>query len=101
MLAADGGAAFTSLIGTTDVGALARLTFGPGPGTWEVSAFLPIAALVAFALTGGEYRARSIRAVAMGLAGLALSWLSAAGYLPSALSNPHGVRRARRRSRWR
>ena len=88
VLVADGGAAFTSLIGTTDVEALARLTFGPGPGTWEVSAFLPIAALLAFALTGGEYRARSIRAVATGLAGLGLAWLAAAGYLPSALSNP-------------
>jgi GT2 family glycosyltransferase len=88
VLVADGGAAFRSLIGTTDVPALARLTFGPGPGTWEIAAFLPIAALLGFALTGAEYRARSIRAVAAGLAGLALSWLAAAGYLPSAFANP-------------
>ena len=63
VLAADGGAAFTSLIGTKNVGELVRVTFGPGPGTWEVSAFLPIAPLLAFALTGAEYRSRSIRAV--------------------------------------
>ena len=88
VLVADGGAAFRSMIGTTDVTSLVRLTFGPGPGTWEVSAFLPIAALLAFALTGAEYRARSIRAVAAGMAGLALSWLAAAGYLPVVLSNP-------------
>jgi hypothetical protein len=88
VLAADGGRALTSWIGTTDVGSLVRLTFGPGPGTWEVAAFLPIAALVAFALTGAEHRARSVRAVAAALAGLALSWLAAAGYLPVALSNP-------------
>ena len=88
VLAADGGGAFTSWVGTTDVGSLVRLTFGSGPGTWEVAAFLPIAALLAFALTGAEYRARSVRAVAAALAGLALSWLAAAGYLPVALSNP-------------
>ena len=88
VLAADGGAAFRSLVGTTHVSSLVRLTFGPGPGSWEIAAFLPIAALIAFALTGAGYRARSIRAVATGLAGLALSWLAAAGYLPEALSNP-------------
>jgi GT2 family glycosyltransferase len=88
VLAADRGAAFRSLVGTTDVSSLVRLTFGGGPGTWEIAAFLPIAALIAFALTGAGYRARSIRAVMTGLAGLALSWLAAAGYLPTALSNP-------------
>lgn len=88
VLAADGGASFRSLIGTTEGGSLIRLAFGAGPGTWEVSAFLPLAALLAFALTGAEYRARSLRAVAAGLAGLGLSWLAAAGYLPAGLSNP-------------
>ena len=84
---AGGGAAFTSYVGTTDVGELARLTFGPGPGTWIIAAFLPIAALLAFALVGPAYRARAFRAVLAVVAGLALSWLSAAGYLPRPLTN--------------
>jgi GT2 family glycosyltransferase len=87
-LIAGGGAAFTSTIGTTDLSMLARLTPGGGPGTWVVALFLPIAAVVSFALVGAEFRARAIRAAIMAIAGLALSWLSAAGWLPGASSNP-------------
>ena len=87
-LIAGGGTAFTAYVGTTDVGDLARLAFGPGPGTWVVAAFLPIAALIAFALVGPAYRSKALRAVLIALVGLALSWLSAAGYLPRVLSDP-------------
>ncbi len=87
-LVADGGAAFTSYVGTTDVADLARLAFGPGPGTWVIAAFLPLAALIAFALVGPAFRSKALRAMLIALFGLALSWLSAAGYLPRVLSNP-------------
>ena len=87
-LIAGGGAAFTSTIGTTDLSMLARLTPGGGPGTWVVALFLPIGAVVSFALVGAEFRARAIRAAVMAIAGLGLSWLSAAGWLPGASSNP-------------
>ena len=87
-LIAGGGLAFTSYVGTTDVGRLGRLSFGSGPGTWEPAAFLPIAALISFALVGPALRAPAIRAALVATAGLTLSWLSAAGYLPAALSNP-------------
>lgn len=87
-LLAGGGIAFSSMVGTTDVRELGRLALGPGPGTWPIAAFLPVAAFLAFALTGAEHRARAVRAMTIVLAGLALSWLSAAGYLPTAISNP-------------
>lgn len=87
-LVAGGGAAFTSFIGTTDLADLAKLTPGGGPGTWEVAAFLPIAALVSFALVGADLRPRAIRCALAAIAGLSLSWLSAAGWLPEAVSAP-------------
>ena len=67
---------------------LARLAPGGGPGTWVVALFLPVAALVSFALVGAELRGRAIRAVLVALVGLALSWLSAAWWVPAPLSNP-------------
>jgi GT2 family glycosyltransferase len=87
-LVAGGGAALTSQIGTIDLSRLARLAPGTGPGTWVVALFLPIAALLSFALVGAELRMRAIRAMLLALAGLALSWLSAAWWLPPPLSNP-------------
>jgi GT2 family glycosyltransferase len=87
-LLAGGGAAFTSYVGTTDVGALVRLSLGSAPGGWWVAAFLPAAAVVGYGLTGPALRGRATRALIGALAGLTLSWLSAAGYLPSALSDP-------------
>jgi hypothetical protein len=86
-IAAGGGAALGSTIGTTDLDHLGRLALGPGPGTWIVSLFLPVAALLGYALVGVGYRARALRAVAAAGAGLALAWLSAAGRLPGPLSN--------------
>ena len=80
--------ALASQIGTTDLPQLARLAPGGGPGTWVVALFLPIAAFVSFALVGAELRGRAIRAMLVALIGLALSWLSAAGWVPAPLSNP-------------
>jgi GT2 family glycosyltransferase len=87
-LVAGGGVSLTSLIGTTDLARLARLAPGPGPGTWAIALFLPVAALVSFALVGAELRARAIRAMLVVLLGLALAWLSAAWWMPAPLSNP-------------
>jgi hypothetical protein len=86
-LVADDGAALRSLIGTTDLGALGRMSPGPGPGTWIVAAFLPIASLLAFALVGAGLRGRAARAALAALAGLGLAWLSSAGHLPAAATN--------------
>ncbi|MDP9329277.1 MAG: glycosyltransferase family 2 protein [Actinomycetota bacterium] len=83
----SGGIALGSRIGTTDVASLARLALGPGPGTWIVAAFLPVAALLSFGLTGAEHRGRALRAMLVAIAGLGLAWFSAAGYLPAALSD--------------
>jgi GT2 family glycosyltransferase len=71
-----------SRVATTDLGALGRMALGGGPGTWTIAAFLPIAAVLAFALVGREHRGVANRAVVTAIAGLALAWLSGAGYLP-------------------
>jgi GT2 family glycosyltransferase len=81
------GIAFGSPIGTSDISSVLRLAPGGGPGTWEVSLFLPVAAALGFALVRGALRAPALRAAALAIAGVALAWLSAAGWLPSALSN--------------
>jgi GT2 family glycosyltransferase len=87
-LAAGGAASLGSQVGTTDLGALGRLALGGGPGTWPVAAFLPIAAVLAFALVGLEHRGVAGRAATTTVLGLALAWLSAAGYLPVWAANP-------------
>lgn len=86
-LAGAGGAAFGSALGTTDLGAIGRLTLGAGPGTWAVAGFLPVAAVLSFALAGAEHRGLAARTVVGAVSGLALAWLSSAGYLPSWASN--------------
>jgi hypothetical protein len=85
---ADGGRALSSLVGTTRPDRLARLALGDGPGTWVVAAFLPISAAIGFGLVRTDLRGPAARAAAGAGVGLLLSWLSAAGYLPTGLSNP-------------
>ena len=87
-LIAGGGAGFTSFIGSTDLAAIARLSPAGGPGTWELAAFLPVAALISFALVGAELRVHAIRAALAAVAGLSLAWLAAGGWLPAVVSNP-------------
>jgi GT2 family glycosyltransferase len=86
-LVAGDGAALRSFVGTTDLSQLVRLVPGTGPGTWEIAAFLPLAALLSFALVGAELRPRAVRAALWAVSGLALAWLSAAGWLPGPLTN--------------
>ena len=81
-IADSGGATLGSRLGTTDLGALGRLALGGGPGTWPVAAFLPVAAVLGFALVGFEHRGVAGRVASTTVIGLGLAWLSAAGYLP-------------------
>ena len=87
-LFADGGRALSSLVGTIEPVRLARLALGPGPGTWPVAAFLPIGAVLGLGLVRGELRGPAARAAVAAGAGLILSWLAAANYLPPGLANP-------------
>jgi hypothetical protein len=83
----DAASALTSEIGTTDPWSLLRLAPGAGPGTWAVSAFLPVAAIVCFAGAGDPQRGRAWRALVVALSGTLLAWASVAGHLPAALTN--------------
>jgi GT2 family glycosyltransferase len=84
----EGGASLGSTIGRPDVAALLRLSPGPAPGSWSVAWFLPGAALLSFTVVDRSGRRAAVRLAIASLAGVALAWLSAAGYLPAPLSNP-------------
>jgi GT2 family glycosyltransferase len=84
---AGGGAGLRSLLGTSDPWQVVRLVLGDAPGAWVVAYFLPVGAVLGLALVGDDLRPTAIRAGVAAAAGLALAWASAAGYLPSALSN--------------
>jgi hypothetical protein len=76
------------LAGTPSFGALARLSLGPGPGSWVTGFFLPISGGVAILFVTRDHQALALRAGAAAVMALYLSWLAAAGYLPAVLSNP-------------
>jgi GT2 family glycosyltransferase len=86
-LAAGGGAALGSTVGTTDPLAVLRLALGPGPGTWPPALFLPAAAVLGLALARGPQLGRTWRTAVLAVLGLALAWASAVGWLPPALAN--------------
>jgi GT2 family glycosyltransferase len=79
--------AFGSWVGTRDLGLLARLAPGAGPGTWLLAAFVPVAAAIAFSLVGSPARRRAWRAVLLAVGGLLLAWASVAGWLPAGVAN--------------
>lgn len=74
--------------GRADVFELLRGSLGPAPGSWVPAAFLPIAAVISLAFVSGAHLRWAIRAALAALAGSALAWAGAAGYLPAALSDP-------------
>ncbi|MGZ8565438.1 MAG: hypothetical protein ACXWXS_00130, partial [Actinomycetota bacterium] len=82
-----GGVALRSQIGTTDPWLLLRLALGEAPGGWWAALFLPLAAVLGLALAARPLRGLAIRAAIAAVAGMALSWLSVAGYLPDALAD--------------
>jgi GT2 family glycosyltransferase len=86
-LAGAPGPSLASFVGSEDPWKVLRLVPGEGPTSWLASAFLPIAALMCFAATERESRGRVWRAMSVAVAATALAWLSAAGYLPEALTN--------------
>jgi GT2 family glycosyltransferase len=86
-LAAGGGAAFGSTVGTSEPWDLLRLAPGTAPGSWAPAWFLPVAALAGLAVAEARYRGPALRCAAAGTIALALAWASAAGYLPAAVSN--------------
>lgn len=83
-----GGVALWSVVGRPDFAALSRLVLGRAPGSWPVAWFLPAAALLGFSVADRERRWKAWRALVAALAGVFLAWLSAAGWLPTPLSNP-------------
>jgi GT2 family glycosyltransferase len=96
-LVQGGGRALSSRIGIPDMGQLARLVLAPArgsdllpssPGNGSIAWFLPVAAVLGLALARPELRARANRSALVGVAAVFLSWASAAGWLPVALSNP-------------
>jgi GT2 family glycosyltransferase len=86
-LAATGGTAFGSSAGVADFASLVRLAPDGGPGSWSVSWFLPVAALLGFTLVERSGRRASLRFLLAAVAGVYLAWLSAAGFLPAELAN--------------
>ena len=76
------------LAGSPSFGALARVSLGPGPGSWPTGFSLPAAAALALLFVSGKQAAMALRAAVGAILSLYLAWLAAAGYLPAALSNP-------------
>ncbi|GBC86316.1 hypothetical protein HRbin12_00303 [bacterium HR12] len=86
-VARDPAASLASYVGTVDPWRVLRLAPGGGPGSWVVGAFLPVSALVCFAVVGPEHRGSAWRAMLLALAAVGLGWASAARWLPPALTN--------------
>jgi GT2 family glycosyltransferase len=82
-----GGGALSSWIGRPDFGRLARFGVAPAPGSGVTAWFIPVAAVVGLALVRVEYRGSANRAAIAAVAGVFLSWASAAGWVPTAVSN--------------
>jgi len=87
-IVSDPAASLSSFVGTDDPWSILRLAPGDGPGTWVLASFLPAAAVLCFAAAERAELGRVVRAMAVAVAGTALAWLSAAGYLPDAIANP-------------
>jgi GT2 family glycosyltransferase len=80
-------ASLGSGIGTTDPWSILRFAPGATPGSWGLAAFLPVAAVLCFAAVGRQDRGRAWRAMTVAVGAAGLAWVSAAGYLPEAVSN--------------
>lgn len=78
---------FGSFIGTTHVADLLRFVVGRGPGTGWTAAFLPISAVLAYALAREDANVQSSRALVTMLTGVALAYLSSVRLLPAPIAN--------------
>lgn len=77
----------SSTIGTSDLWSILRTAPGDGAGTWLPAAFLPVAAILCFAIVGKQFRGLAWRALIVSVAGLVLAWASVARWLPDAFTN--------------
>ncbi|HCP62512.1 MAG TPA: hypothetical protein DIU14_08610 [Actinobacteria bacterium] len=83
-----GGAALSEPVGRVGFWALLRGSLGPGPGSWPVALYLPLAAALALLFVTGRGSRPAVWAALAGISGVFLADLAGAGYLPAALSNP-------------
>jgi GT2 family glycosyltransferase len=82
-----GGGGVGDRIGAASFSAIIRLSPGSAPGDWPTGTFLPIAAGLSLILASGAMARPAARAALAATASVYLAWLSAGGYLPSALGN--------------
>jgi GT2 family glycosyltransferase len=74
--------------GRADFASLLRLSPGHAPGSGLTALFLPVAALVSFALVEGRLTRAAARSLAITVVAIPLAWLAAAGYLPAPADVP-------------
>jgi len=86
-LVQGGAVGLGSRVGEPVVPDLIRLVLGPATGDWQVAWLLPGLALAGFAVADRARRHGALRFLLIALAGLALAWASAAGWLPQQFSN--------------
>ncbi|MFM8999694.1 MAG: glycosyltransferase family 2 protein, partial [Actinomycetota bacterium] len=79
--------AFPVVVGTTDLGALVRFVAGGGPGTGWTAAYLPVTAILAYALAREEASERTARALTALLLGVLLAFASSARILPTPIAH--------------
>jgi GT2 family glycosyltransferase len=82
-----GGTGVGDRIGVASFSAILRLSPGPSPGDWPTGFFLPIAAGLGLIFASGTMASLAARAAVAATASVYLAWLSAGGYLPSALAS--------------
>ena len=81
---------FGSFVGSTRLSELLRFVPGGGPGTGWTAAFLPIAAVLAYALAREDAAERTARALTAVLAGVLLAFASSARILPLPIAHAPG-----------
>ncbi len=86
-LVQGGAVGLGSRVGEPVISDLIRLVLGPATGDWQVAWLLPGLALAGFAVADRAHRHAALRFALIALVGLALSWGSAAGWVPQQVAN--------------
>lgn len=86
-LAAAGGGGLGHWVPPVSFGSALRLAPGPGPGGGSLALCLPVAAALSLAFLPPALRPAGARAGLVAVAGIYLSWASAAGLLPEPVAN--------------
>jgi GT2 family glycosyltransferase len=87
-LVRSAGTGLAEAAGTSGFEALARLSLGTAPGSSLSAYYLPAAATLALVFVEGPAARLAARAGLASALSVYLAWLSAAGHLPQAMSNP-------------